>query len=412
MRHLACLLVLCVPPAFAWAAWPQFRGPTGDGVAPADCKPVTKWAEGENVVWKTPIHDKGWSSPVVLDGQIWMTTAKAEGKEFFAVCVDAETGKVTHDIQVFSEDKSAFSHPYNSYASPTPVVEKGRVYVHFGRHGTACLDTSTGKKIWERRDLDCDHFRGPASSPIIDDKNIYLLFDGFDVQYVEALDKATGKTAWHKDRDIKFGKADGDIKKAYATASIITVEGKRQLICPAAEQTIAYDPATGEELWRVSTGGMNQAAKPVFGHGMIYLTSGHSGNLLAVKQGATGLLGKDDVVWKSNRSVPTRPSVLLVGERIFMVNDNGIASWTDAKNGKQLWQERVGGKFCASPVFANGNIFMSDEDGKTHVIKAGDEFERVATNDLKDGCMASMAFEGDVIYLRTKSALYKIGKTK
>src|SRR5262249_12818569 len=215
--------------AAAGETWPQFRGPRGEGRTDAVGLPV-RWGEKENIVWKTPIHDKGWSSPVVWGGQVWMTTARADGKELFAVCVDRETGKILHDLKVFDVEKPAFCIPFNSYASPTPVIEEGRVYVHFGTYGTACLDTATGKKLWERRDLNCDHFRGPGSSPIVFGDLLFVHFDGFDVQYVVALDKATGKTVWKKDRAIDYGTDNGDLKKAYATPTVITVQGKPQLI--------------------------------------------------------------------------------------------------------------------------------------------------------------------------------------
>ena len=389
--------------------WPQFRGPNGNGVSGAKSVP-TRWSETENIRWKVPIHDKGWSSPVVWGDQVWMTTARADGKEFFAVGVDRRSGKIVHDVKVFADPRPAYCHPYNSYASPTPVVESGRLYVHFGSHGTGCVDTATGEVLWLRRDFPCYHHRGPGSSPVVHGKLLFLLFDGFDQQYVVALDKTTGKTVWKKDRDIRYSEDNGDIKKAYATPSILNFGGKPQLVCPAAEATLAYDPATGDELWRVVHGGMNEATRPVFAHGLIYLTSGHTAQLLAVRQGGSGDVTKTGIAWKANRGVPTRPSPLVVGDRLYTISDKGIATCLDALTGKQLWQERLGGDFCASPVYAAGHIYLSDEEGKTHVLADSATFQSVAVNQLDAGCMASLAIAGDALFVRTKTHLYSIGK--
>ncbi len=408
--------------------WPAFRGPTGDGVSTATDLP-TRWSETENIRWKTAIHGKGWSSPVVWGDQIWLTTADevrgsksvpvpkkggakgpVERVTFFAIGVDRKTGKIMHDITLGVEDNPAFCHDFNSYASPTPVIEEDRVYAHFGSHGTWCIDTASGKVLWERKDLKCDHFRGPGSSPILHNNLLILIYDGFDIQYVAALDKATGKTVWKKDRNIRYSSDNGDIKKAYATARVMEIGGKSELICPSAECTIAYDPATGDELWRFAHGGMNGSARPVGGHGLLFLTSGHTRQLLAVKETVSGAVPKDAVVWRVDKIVPTRPSLILHGDMLYMVSDDGIASGLDAKTGKVYWSERQNGEFTASPVLAGGHLYLSNQTGKTIVLKASREYEPVATNTLDAGCMASPAVAGDALLLRTKTHLYSIGK--
>jgi outer membrane protein assembly factor BamB len=366
---------------------------------------------------------------VVWGDQIWLTTADevrgsrsvpvpkkggakgpVERVTFFAIGVDRKTGKITHDILLGVEDNPAFCHDFNSYASPTPVIEQGRVYAHFGSHGTWCIDTASGKVLWERKDLKCDHFRGPGSSPILHNNLLILIFDGFDIQYVAALDKATGKTVWKKDRNIRYSSDNGDIKKAYATGRVMEIGGKSQLICPSAECTIAYDPATGDELWRFAHGGMNGSARPVGGHGLLFLTSGHTRQLLAVKEMVSGAVPKDAVVWRVDKIVPTRPSLILDGDMLYMVSDDGIASGLDAKTGKVYWSERQNGEFTASPVLAGGHLYLSNQTGKTIVLKASREYEPVATNTLDAGCMASPAVAGDALILRTKTHLYSIGK--
>ena len=262
--------------------WNQFRGPHGNGETSTALP--TEFSDSEHVKWKTPIHDKGWSSPVVWGDQIWLTTATEDGKQLYAVCVDADTGAIEHDLLVFEVAEPKYCHPTNSYASCTPFVEEGRVYVHFGEYGTACLDTTTGEKLWERRDFVCEDFRGPASSPIVEGDRLFILFDGIDHQFVVALDKHTGETLWKIDRDIDYGTEEGDYKKGYCTPTLIAVNGQEQLICPAAVETIAYDPATGEVIWRIHHEGMNAAARPIYENGLVYITAGEGDmSLAAVK---------------------------------------------------------------------------------------------------------------------------------
>jgi outer membrane protein assembly factor BamB len=399
------------------ADWPQFRGPNGDGLSTAKGVPTT-WAEGENIAWKTAIHGKGWSSPVTAGDRIWLTTADETGDgktvshvKFFAVALDRKTGKVVHDVKLFEEDKPAFCHPFNSYASPTPVLDGDRVYIHFGSHGTACLNAKTAEKIWVRTDLKCNHFRGPGSSPIIWNDVLILTFDGFDFQYVTGLEKATGKTLWKTDRNIKYKNDNGDYKKAYSTPQVIAVNGQPQLVSPAAEQTIAYNPKTGSELWRVSHGGMNESIRPVLTHDLIILNSGHTSNLVAVKTGKSGDITSDGIAWRYDKKAPTRPSVLAIKDHLFMVSDNGIATCLEAKTGKFVWEERLDGQFSASPVFVDGHIYAPNEQGKTHVFAADPtKFVGVAVNKLDAGCMASPAIDEGRLYLRTKTHLYAIGK--
>jgi outer membrane protein assembly factor BamB len=409
MRCSLVLLALLASGNFAGENWPQFHGPNGDCRSDATGLPV-KWSEKENVVWKTPIHDKGWSSPIVWGKQIWMTTAREDGKEMFAVCVERDTGKILHDLKIFDVEKPAFCIAFNSYASPTPVIEEGRVYVHFGTYGTVCLDTATGKKLWERRDLNCDHHRGPGSSPILFDDLLIVNFDGFDVQFVVALNKKTGETVWKKDRNIDYGSDNGDIKKAYATPAIIKVNGKPQLVSPAAMATIAYDPKNGDELWKVYQGGMNVAQPPLYADGKVFLCTGDGGlRLLAVRPDGSGDVTKTHIEWKCNKGASSRTAPLLIDGRLYVITEQGFLSCVDAKTGEQAWQERVGGQYSASPLYADGKVYLfGQEDGKTLVGEVGKTWKLLATNKLDDGCMATPAIAGKAMFIRTKTHLYRI----
>lgn len=401
--------------------WPEFRGPNGTGLS-RDARVPLKWSESENVRWKVPVHGRAWSSPVVLGQQVWLTTATPDGKQLFAMAFDKETGRTIHDLKLFDVATPQFAHAFNTYASPSPVIEAGRVYVTFGSPGTAAIDTKSGKVIWERRDLECNHFRGAGSSPIIFRDLLIMHFDGSDVQYVVALDKATGETVWRTPRSVDFkdlgpdGKpaADGDFRKAFATPQIITVSGEPLLVSLGGRATYGYDPLTGKERWRIEERGSHSAStRPVFGHGMVFYPTGFDkSQLFAIRPDGAGDVTATHIVWKFARSVPQKPSILLVDDLIYMINDVGIASAVEAKTGSLVWQSRVGGTFSASPLYANGRIYVFDEDGKTTVLQAGREFKVLGENQLENGFMASPAVAGNALFLRTSTDVYRIEETK
>jgi outer membrane protein assembly factor BamB len=412
--------------------WPEFRGPHGNGHADARNLPLT-WSEDQNVRWKTAIHDKGWSSPVVWGTQVWVTTATEQGDKCYAVGIDRETGKVIHDVLLFEvklAPRPAKKNPpsvmasyeewagYNSYASPTPAVEEGRVYVHFGATGTACLDTATGQVLWKRTDLKCGHHRGAGSSPVLFEDLVILTFDGFDVQYLVALDKKTGETVWKRDRNFHPAEKNGDLKKAYATPLVITANDRRLLVSPSAEATAAYDPKTGEEVWRVVHSGMNVGQRPVFGQGLLF-TSGSDGgkSLLAVRPDGKGNVTTSHTAWALARgAAPNRASVLLVGDKLFMVNSGGIATCLDAKTGKELGRaDRLGtggAQFWASPIYAEGKWYAFDDKGHGFVLSADEKLTVLATNKLADGGRPSPAAVGSALYVRTDTHLYRLEEKK
>ncbi len=421
MKKFIPLLLLLLFSLSAQAAddWPQFRGPEGTGHSDARDLPQ-EWSETKNIVWKTAIHDRGWSSPVVYGKQVWLTSASADGRKLYALCLDRDTGKIIRDIKLFEVEKPQYAHPFNTYASPTPVIEKGRVYITFGSPGTACIDTTTFKVLWERRDFECNHFRGSGSSPVIFRDLLLMHFDGSDYQFVVALDKRTGKTVWRTNRSIDFqdldknGKpmAEGDLRKAFSTPHVAQINGRWEFISLGAKAAYSYDPFTGKELWRVEERAQHSAStRPVLGHGMIFFPTGFSaGQLFAVRTGGNGLITDTHVVWKVKRGVSNKPSILLIGDLIYMIGDTGIASCIDAKTGEQVWQQRIGGEYSASPVYADGKIWLFSEDGKITVIKPSRTFELLAENRLDEGFLASPAIAGKAFFLRTRTHLYRIEK--
>lgn len=416
MRALLLLLGLVgVAPA---SNWPEFRGPNGDGHAPTNRVPLT-WSETNNVKWKTAIHGRGWSSPVIWGNQIWLTTSTEDAKQLFAVCVDANTGKLLRDQKLFDVERPQFIHQFNSPASPTPIIEEGRVYVTFGSPGTACLDTSSGKVLWERRDIECNHYRGAGSSPIIHENLLIMNFDGSDHQFILALDKRTGKTVWRTNRSIDFKdldasgkvKAEGDFRKAFSTPHVANFGGSPLLISQGANAIYGYDPLTGKEFWRVEERQNHSAGdRPVVGHDLIFVGTGWSqGQVLAIKPGGQGDATASHIAWRMTKSAPKKPSLLLVDDLLYAINDGGVATCVEAKTGTLVWSERVGGNFSASPIIASGRIYVFNEEGKATAFAPGREFKKLAENTLdRSGYMASPAVTDNALILRTRTHLYRV----
>ena len=413
MRIVLCLFIAfgISAPISAGENWWQFRGPAGDGHAKADNLPL-KWSEQDNIVWKAAIHDRGWSSPVIWKGQIWITTARRDGTKLFAICVDRESGEIKHDIHIFDVEKPQKIAEVNSYATPTSAVEQGRVYVHYGTYGTACIDTETGKILWTRRDLKCDHEAGagPGSSPMLIGDRLVMNVDGRDVQYVIALDKATGKDAWKTNRSVDFSKVPVHQRKAYGTPKLGPRGKGLQLVSIGAQAVMSYDPETGQELWKVRHRGWSIAPRPVFGHGLVFtLVDRDYPELWAIRADGSGDVTDSHVVWREKKGMPRRSGPLLIGDLLFVVSHDGIASCLEAKTGKLVWKNRIKGQYSASLLYAAGRIYCFNEDSVCTVIRPAREFEILAVNQLpKDQLMASPAVAGKSLFIRSEKFLYRI----
>lgn len=409
----------------AAADWPDFRGPRGDGHVspPGVTKPVglpLRWSETNNIKWKTEIPFKGISTPVVMGNQVWLTTATPEGHDYFAICVDKERGNILFSEKVFhTDDPEPLGNgaSMNSYATPSAVIEPGRVYVHFGSPGTACLDTKTGKVLWKRSDLPCRHYRGASSSPVLFENLLILTFDGADLQYVAGLNKQTGETVWKTNRSVVWNDEnapgpyakDGDQRKAHGTPLIATVAGKPQLLSVGAKASYGYDPRNGSELWRVEYNDFSSAPRPLFENGIAYLVTGLTKKeMWAVKTDGHGVVTDTHVAWKLAAGVGKYASPLLVDGLIYTAADESFITCVEAATGKVVWTERVGGKFAASPIYADGRLYFFSQEGTTTVLKPGRALEILATNKLDAGFMASPAAEGKAFYLRTKTHLYRV----
>ena len=379
--------------------WPEFRGPTGQGHSDERGLPLV-WSETKNVRWKVAIPGRGWSSPAIQGDRIWLTTATDEGKSLRAISVDRNTGAILQNVEVFRVKSVGNLNSKNSQASPTPVLEGDRVYLHFGAYGTACINQS-GEIVWKTR-LDYDNGQhGPGGSPVIYDNLLILSCDGQDVQYVIALDKLTGKVRWKKLREGY---------QAYTTPLIVRLPAGDQVISPGAFRAVSYEPRTGKELWQVRYGdGFSNVPRPVYGNGLVFICTGfQQPSLLAVRLDGRGDVTKSHIAWTLKRSVSLTPSPLLVGDELYMVSDNGVASCIDAKTGAPYWQVRLGGNHSASPIYADGRIYFLSEEGESVVIAPGKEFKALAKNQLDGPTLASMAVSNGSIFVRSQTHLYRL----
>ncbi len=415
-------------------SWSQWRGPAGQGHAPAAKDLPLAWSESENVAWKTPVEGKGWSSPVLERDRLWLTTAvetplseteKAQRLanvenssslqvsgpvSLRAVCLDATSGKVLHDIELFRQSQPDPIHSLNSYASPSPILDGGRLYCHFGTNGTAAVDAATGAILWKHSLQTIKHENGAGGTPVLFENRLIFDCDGSDQQYIVALDTATGEVAWKTERSGERN-PEPQLKKAYGSPIVTEVDGRAVLLSTGADWLYAYDPTDGRELWKLAYGvlGFSIVPRPIVGHGMAFIsTSFMQPELLAVKLPIGDAL--PEIAWRVKKSVPNIPSPILVGDEIVMVSDKGVATCLDADSGDVRFSERLGGNFCSSPLYADGRIWVGNREGQTFILTPGKEFHVEATNQLDGEIMATPIAVGPALFLRTDKAVYRIEK--
>ena len=402
MRFLLCaaLIASVAGPAFS-QDWPAFRGPTGQGHSTERGLPL-EWSETANIAWKTPIAGLGWSSPAVAAGRVWLTSSTGTNDiSLRALAFDVDTGKPIVDVEVFRIRNPREINPKNSWASPTPILDGDRVYVHFGADGTAAL-TTTGEILWKAK-FPYQSQHGAGGSPVLVGDLLIFSGDGSDAAFVVALDTKTGKVRWKTNR-----RSPAD--QAYTTPLVIRVGERDQLVSVGAFRAAAYDPSTGKEIWRVGyADGFSNVPRPVYGHGLVYITTGfQQPALIAVRPDGEGDVTKSHIAWELRRGAPLTPSPLLVGNELYIVSDGGIASCLDAKTGAPIWIQRLAGSYSASPIFADGRIYFSSEQGVTTALEPGRVFKKLATNTLDGAILASIAPSAGSFFIRTDTHLYRI----
>ena len=398
-------------PCLAWSSsdWPQFRGPDGDGISASKNIPL-HWNASTSKAWSVEVPGSGWSSPVVADGKVYLTSAVPDGAgdiSLNAICMDAGTGKLLWNTGVLHPEpgEAKAMHKKNTAASPSPIVAGGRLYVHFGHMGTAALDLA-GKVIWTQTSLKYKPVHGTGGSPALVNGLLVFSGDGAAEPFVAALDAASGAVRWQTPRQTTAKK-----NFSFSTPQAITVKNQVQVISPGSGFVAAYNPLDGKEIWKVSYGeGYSVVPRPVYAHGLLFLSSGFDAAVLyAIRpEGAVGDATADHVAWTLKKGAPHTPSVVVVDDSLFCVSDAGIASCVDALTGEVRWSERLAGNFSASPVVAEGRIYFQNETGFTHVVKASKTFELLATNELGERTLASPAVTDGALFIRGETHLFKL----
>lgn len=430
-RLLLAAALLQITPLHA-ENWTEWRGPGGQGQSTAKNLPET-WSETANVAWRAELPGRAHSTPLVLDGNVWLTTAVEvaanpadaerrlkentgdqpvtvlESVSLRALCVDRASGKLLHDLELLEVREPQWAHQLNSYASPSPVIEGGRLYAHFGAFGTACLDLASRKVLWKNEELRVMHENGPGSTAVLWKDRLIAHFDGSDQQFIAAFDKDTGKLAW---KTARSGEMDprAQQRKAYGTPLVVAMNGSPVLVSPAANWVYGYDPASGRESWKLPYGelGFSMSVCPVADDERVYFSTCFGRpQVIALKFAG---LPSPEIAWRNNKNAPKMSSPVLVGDLLFYVDDGGIISCLDKRTGELVYRERVRGKFSASPIVADGKIYFCSREGVTFVVPAGRDFRVLAENTLDGALMASPIAVDGALYLRTEKALYKISR--
>lgn len=396
--------------------WTHFRGTNMDGHAAVEKAPL-HWSETENILWKVPVKGLGWSSPVVFGDQVWLTSAEENGTAFYVICYDLESGKLLSEQTLFSSKEPQQIHSTNSYATPTPCIEEGRVYVHYGTFGTACIDTKNFNLVWKREDLKCDHMQGPASSPILFKDKLIVHLEGTEDPYVIALDKNSGETIWKSIRPKEiYDPLEPVYRKSFQTPIVINVNGRELLISNGSYMCFAHDVNTGEVVWTMTYGYDSTVSQPLFWNGLVFVNSGwifednkpYFARQYAIDPTGTGDVTETYVKWMYEDDVPQIPSPVIVDGKMYMVHDRGMVTCLNAMTSEVIWKEKLKGNFNSSPIFAAGNIYFFSVKGDCTIIKPGDSFHKVAENSIGETVKAIPAFVSDKMILRTQKHLFLI----
>ena len=412
---LAALVFSALSPGLLSAAeeWTRFLGPQQNNVLPKTARIPLSWDEKKGIAWRTEIPGEGWSSPLVQDGRVWMTTATEGGLSLRAVAVDLASGKILKDVEIFRLEAVPAKHRRNSFASPTGLLSGGRFFVHFGTHGTAALDAKTGEVLWRQQGLKVDHQNGAGGSLTEFGDLLLVPCDGMDVQHEVALKKSTGEIAWKSERSAKpfLDTLPADMRKAYGTPFLLGGGAQTVSLTTASTRLYALDPATGAERWYVNYGkGFSNVPLPATdGKTLVICTGFMKPEVWGVKlEGAKGDVSETHVLWRQKSAAPDQTTPVIANGLVFMVSSGGIASCLDLATGEMRWRERIGSDFAATPLVSNGLVYFWDCLGVTTVVKAAEQFEVVGKNTLPEGFMASPAVVGNTLVLRTKTALYRV----
>ena len=415
---LLCVLVALAIPARA-ENWSGFRGPTGQGISTERNLPA-EWGRDRNIAWKAELAGEGHSSPVVWEKHVFLTAATDGGKTCRVLAFDRDSGRRLWDVEVFKQNTPR-KQERNSLATPTPVNDVVRVYAYYGGVGAAAVEFD-GKITWTNTD---NHFysqHGLGASPILYKSLLLMPWDhsvregpdlkvgwqtAWDKSYVWALDKDTGKERYKAMRGMS--------RIGHMTPKVVEVEGRPQLVSAAGDVVGGFDPDTGERIWWVRSGGEGVTPSPIVGDGVVYTSSGFPTNepypaIRAFRLGGRGEVTKQNLIWEQKKGVPMIPSLLLADGLLYSVTEKGILQCMEPSTGDIVYTKRLEGTFSASPVFAEGRIYLLNDGGDTTVIKPGRMYEELAHNEIGEPTQASLAVSAGKLYQRTGKHLYCFAK--
>jgi outer membrane protein assembly factor BamB len=417
--YLACFLILLSTHAQI-IHWGDKTGPNQNQIIDTPSAAPIYWSDQKNILWKLPLNDEGHSTPVVIDQTLWLTSATTDGKQQFVRRINIQTGELIEKKLLFSnESPEILGNPINNYAAPSPVADQTGVYVHFGTYGTAKLNLTNGEVIWQRRDINVNHYRGPGASPILYQNKIIMALDGIDNQFIIALDATTGKTLWKTPRSINYNdldasgkpKGDGDLRKAFHTPAILNIQGQDQLISIGSRAAYGYDPITGQELWQLPHSDYNAAIRPILEGNILLLNTGSERShylALDTQKPMKGLLSPDIILWDRSKRNASESSPVAHQGYLYQITRGGVLICTDIKTGTDQWEERLPGQFLGSLFCLNQNLYLSNNRGQTFVIAAKPQFTKIAENQLSSSISCTPIWVNQKLILRTKEHLIAI----
>ncbi|MFP6762848.1 MAG: PQQ-binding-like beta-propeller repeat protein [Planctomycetaceae bacterium] len=411
LRFLLCLtfcLALC--DLSSAENWTRFRGPNGQGISSEKGLPTT-WSAAEQVAWKTEIPGKGWSSPIVYQQHVFLTTAMEEGVSCRVICINRKDGTVVWNTEVHRQQQGPMRRQ-NSYATPTPVTDGRQIYAVF-YDGTVVAVDFSGRLVWKNREIKFFSLHGLGASPLLADGQLIMPFDGssrtenrlgwkipWKNAVILSLDTVTGSVRWKGRR--------GESRVGHVTP--ILVNDGAQFVSAGGDRVQGFQTRTGKRIWSIYSQGEGVTPSPVVGGGLIFTSSGFEApTIRAIRMGGTGDVTKTHIAWEQKKGVPALASLLYVDSRLYTITRDNILHCFEAATGTVEWMERLEGVHSASPVFADGLIHILSEDGVTRVLRPGPRYDEVARNSLGETCLASMAVSQGHFYLRSAKHLYCIG---
>jgi outer membrane protein assembly factor BamB len=390
--------------------WTRFRGKNGQGVSGEMNLPL-KWSSTENVVWKTPIPGNAWSSPIVYGDHVFLTTATDEGRECRVICVNRKSGEIHWNNAVHHQELNA-KRAQNSYATPTPIADGKNVYSVYS-DGTVVAVDFQGEVIWKNSEVKFHSLHGLGASPLLVGDQLIMPFDGSSAE-----EKQVGwKIPWEKAVVLSLDTASGDVrwkglrgKSRVGHVTPILVDDGKQVVSAGGDRVQGHDVKSGDRIWSIYSQGEGVTPSPVLGAGMIFTSSGfEEPTLRAIRTGGVGDVTETHIAWEQKKGVPALPSLLYVEPYLYSITRDNILHCIDATSGDIEWLKRLDGAHSASPVYADGRIYILSEEGVTLVLRPGDEYDEIARNTLDEKCMASMAVSQGQFFIRTAENLYCIG---